>query len=72
MISAISKGARLCLRHSRHAKGWPLFAPVRAKVRDQVSARLNPDVLEVVHCVAEVERRSISTSSVIGQKPDPN
>jgi predicted transcriptional regulator len=31
------------------------------KPRDQISARLDPDVLEVVQHVAEVERRPISS-----------
>jgi predicted transcriptional regulator len=35
--------------------------PARKQPRDQVSARLDPDVLEVVQHVAEVERRPISS-----------
>jgi predicted transcriptional regulator len=34
---------------------------IRKQPRDQVSARLDPDVLEVVQHVAEVERRPISS-----------
>lgn len=33
----------------------------KKQARDQVSARLDPDVMEVVQHVAEAERRSVSS-----------
>jgi hypothetical protein len=37
-----------------------LFTSVRARIRDQVLARLNPVLIEVVYRVAEIELRPTS------------
>lgn len=37
-----------------------MFTSVRARIRDQVSARLNPVLIEVVYRVAEIELRPTS------------